>query len=144
MMTQFLRAAIAATVMSFASSSALAGDEEGVPVTVEVLDEMGLPIATAVVRHPDETFRHRVNAEDGRWSNSHLYLPNGDELTFEKGMTVQFEVSAPGYNNRFVEYIVRKRKNVLTVVLSKMELDLSEDEDMDDPVIQFGRDKPID
>ena len=47
MMTQFLRAAIAATVMSFASSSALAGDEEGVPVTVEVLDEMGLPIATA-------------------------------------------------------------------------------------------------
>ena len=59
-------------------------------------------------------------------------------------MTVYFEVSAPGYNNRFIEYVVRKRKNVILVVLPKMELDLSEDDDMDDPVIQFGRDKPID
>lgn len=144
MMTKTLRIAAGAVLLFASSGLAFAADDEGIPVTVEVMDEVGNPIPTAVVRHPEETFRHRVNAENGAWSNTSLWLPNGDELRFVKGMTVQFEVSAPGYNNRFVEYVVRKRKNVISVVLSKMELDLSEDDEMDDPVIQFGRDKPID
>ena len=143
-MTKTLRIAAGAMLLFASAGPAFAADDEGIPVTVEVKDEMGNPIPTAVVRHPEETLRHRVNAENGTWSNTSLFLPNGDELTFLKGMTVYFEVSAPGYNNRFIEYVVRKRKNVILVVLPKMELDLSEDDDMDDPVIQFGRDKPID
>jgi hypothetical protein len=45
-------------------------------------------------------------------------------------------------NQRFV-YLIKKRKNVVPVTLQKMDLS-SEDLEADDPVIQFGRDKPID
>jgi hypothetical protein len=126
-----------------AATPALAEDP-GIPVTVQVVDaETEEPVRTAVVRHPDEQDRHRVNTETGAWSGSVLYLPNGDELVFAKGMELKFEVSAPGYQNTAVTYTVRKRKNVFTVPLQKMEVDLSE-EDPEDIVIQFGRDKPID
>lgn len=125
------------------SSPALAKDDDGIPVTVEVLDTEGKPISTAVVRHPDEADRHRVNTETGRWSAAVLYLPNGDEIIFKKGMELEFEVSAPGYKNARVKYFVRKRKNLVPVVLEKMDFKLEVD-DEDDPVIQFGRDKPID
>ena len=126
------------------AAPAMAQDEVGVPVTVQVLDTVGQPVPTAVVRHPNEESRHRVNTETGKWTDSVLYLPNGDELIFEKGMELEFEISAPGYQNARVKYFVRKRKNLVPVVLQKMELDLTEDEEQDDPVIQFGRDKPID
>lgn len=119
-------------------------EEVGIPVTVQVTDEAGAPIPTAVVRHPEEADRHRVNTETGRWVASVLYLPDGSELVFEKGKELEFEVSAPGYANARVKYFVRKRKNLVPVVLQKMELKLEEDDDMEDPVIQFGRDKPID
>ena len=123
---------------------AVAADDVGIPVTVRVLDaETGLPIPTAVVRHPSEQDRHRVNTETGQWTESVLYLPDGSELIFDKGMTLEFEVSAPGYANQRVTYTVRKRKNVFEVMLPKMQIDLS-DEDPEDIVIQFGRDKPID
>lgn len=130
---------------AFATAPAVAADDSvGVPVTVEVLDVAGGPIATAVVRHPSEADRHRVNTETGRWTAQVLYLPNGDELIFEKGMELEFEVSAPGYKNARVKYFVRKRKNLVPVTLEKMEFEVSADEDVEDPVIQFGRDKPID
>lgn len=129
---------------SVLSAPAFAQDEVGIPVTVQVVDTQGQPISTAVVRHPDEESRHRVNTETGKWTDSVLYLPNGDELIFEKGMELEFEISAPGYQNARVKYFVRKRKNLVPVVLQEMELDLVEDDEMEDPVIQFGRDKPID
>lgn len=119
-------------------------DDVGVPVTIQVVDAAGTPIPTAVVRHPDEADRHRVNTETGKWVASVLYLPNGDEIVFEKGMELEFEISAPGYQNARMTYFVRKRKNLVTVVLEKMEIQLSNDDDLEDPVIQFGRDKPID
>ena len=73
-----------------------------------------------------------------------LYMPDGGEIVFQKGMELEFEVSAPGYQNMRVLYEVKKRKNLVEVTLQKMEIDqLMEDED-DDPVIQFGRDRPID
>ncbi len=125
------------------STPALA-DDIGVPVTVRVVDaETAVPVATAVVRHPNEQDRHRVNTETGAWVGSVLYMPNGDELVFEKGLFLEFEVSAPGYENTRVEYTVRKRKNVIEVPLAKMQIDMAE-EDPEDIVIQFGRDKPID
>ncbi len=119
-------------------------DDVGIEVTVHVTDINGEPIKTAVVRHRAEQDRHRVNTETGKWKTSVLYLPNGDEIVFEKGMELEFEVSAPGYNNSIISYIVRKRKNVVPAVLEKMDFDIEDDDDLDDPVIQFGRDKPID
>ena len=124
--------------------AAFAADEEGIPVTVRVVDaETTTPIATAVVRHPQEEDRHRVNTETGTWTGSVLYMPDGSEMFFTKGLTLEFEVSAPGYANQKVAYIVRKRKNVFDVPLTKMAIDMSE-EDPEDIMIQFGRDKPID
>jgi len=125
------------------ASPAFAADEEGIPVTVEVCDAEGQPISTAVVRHPEERHPHPVNTETGRWTAPALYLPDGSELLFAKGMELEFEVSAPGYKNARIKYFVRKRKNVVPVVLEKMDLDLDH-EDAEDPIIQFGRDKPID
>lgn len=127
-----------------ASSSPAFADEEGIPVTIRVVDrETALPISTAVIRHPKEQERHRVNTETGTWTDSVLYLPDGSEMLFLKGMELEFEVSAPGYANQSVVFTVRKRKNVFEVPLDKMSVDMSE-EDPEDIMIQFGRDKPID
>ena len=118
-------------------------DVAGVPVKVVVLDEAGAPIPTAVVRHPQEADRHRVNTYDGSWEAAVLYLPDGTELKFLKGMVLELEISAPGFVNQRIQYLIRKRKNVVEVQLARMQFDMQEEE-ADDPVIQFGRDKPID
>ena len=49
-----------------------------------------------------------------------------DELIFEKGMELEFEVSAPGYENASIVYVVRKRKNLAQVYLKQRHLSLSE------------------
>lgn len=141
-----MRTLLFATALLFASTTAWAqAEESGVEVRIQVIDSAGAPIPTAVVRHPEEVERHRVNTADGIYKASVLYMPNGDELFFEKGLTLEFEVSAPGYKNFHLTYVVKKRKNTFEVSLEKMALDLdSEEDEMDDPVIQFGRDKPID
>jgi hypothetical protein len=133
--------ALFVTITLMGSASAA---EDGIPVTVAVLDETGIPIPTAVVRHPKEADRHRVNTETGSWTAEILYMPNGDELVFLKNMELEFEVSAPGYENQFVKYIVRKRKNIITVTLVKMTFEDASDEEDDEIIIQFGRDKPLD
>ncbi|MBN2799597.1 MAG: hypothetical protein JXX28_10655 [Deltaproteobacteria bacterium] len=124
------------------SAPALAGDL-GLDVTIVVVDQAGAPIPTAVIRHPAEADRHRVNTSNGEWTTDVLYLPDGSELIFEKGMDLTLEISAPGYVTQKISYQIRKRKNRATVQLEKMSVIL-EDDEMDDPVIQFGRDKPID
>lgn len=118
--------------------------EEGIPVAVEVRDlDTKEIVKTAVVRHPEEAERHKVNTETGRWTEKVLYMSDGSELVFRKGMILTFEVSAPGYHNENVNYMVRKRKNVIPVSLRRMELSLEEDYE-NDPNINFGRDKPLD
>ena len=114
-------------------------DEEGVPITVKVIDEVGEPIPTAVIRHPDEADRHRVNSVTGEWSAPVLFLPDGGELIFTPGMTIRLEVSAPGYMTQIIQYDIRKRRNKLEVALTELEMD---PEDIAEPLIQFGRDKP--
>ena len=141
---RYLLTSIALLVAPFVVVAPALAEDVGIPVTVQVTDAMQLPIATAVVRHPSEQDRHRVNTETGKWVASVLYLPDGNELVFIKGMELEFEISAPGYKNARVTYFVRKRKNVVPVVLEKMEFDLESEDDVEDPVIQFGRDKPID
>lgn len=116
-------------------------DGQGVPVKVIVSDPEGKPIPTAVVRHPDEADRHRVNAVDGSWEASILYLPDGSELAFQPGLTLRLEVSAPGYNTMVIQYDVRKRGNKIPVELAPLQLDT---ETYEEPVLQFGRDNPRD
>jgi hypothetical protein len=137
-----ITAALAALL--FAAPAWAKDDEEGINVTVQVFDaETQTPIPTAVVRNPQEEERHRVNRELGTWTGNVFYMPDGTEVRFIKGATLQFEVSAPGYVNQIVGYTVRKRRNEFPVYLQKMEVDL-EEENPDDVMIQFGRDKPID
>ncbi len=113
--------------------------DEGVPVKVVVKDQGALPIATAVVRHPLEQDRHRVNSVDGSWETSVLYLPDGTELRFTPGQTLDLEISAPGYVTQVFQYQIRKRRNVIEVKLHKIE---NEVEQIEEPMITFGRDVP--
>jgi len=139
-MTRTLTFALALWPMFAAAAVA---QDDGIPVTVEVLGAEGEVIPTAVVRHPDEKEQHKVNTETGRWTERVLYMTDGSEFVFAKGEILAFEVSAPGYKNETVTYVVRKRKNLISVRLNKLNLDLSEDQDQS-PNINFGRDKPLD
>jgi hypothetical protein len=116
-------------------------DGEGTPVTVRVLDIEGAPVPTAVIRHPDEADRRRVNAVTGEWTGSVLYLPDGSEMIFTPGITLTLEISAPGYMTQIIQYDVRKRGNKVEITLPQLDLD---DVDVEEPLIQFGRDKPRD
>ena len=133
---------LAALIALTLGTPALAQDA-GIPVTVEVLhSKTGAVVPTAVVRHPDEAERHRVNTETGRWTEKVLYMKDGSELLFEKDLILKFEVSAPGFVNESVVYQVRKRKNVIQVFLEEMTFGDGPDED--EPALDFGRDKPLD
>ncbi len=117
------------------------GEGDGVPVTVTVLDIEGNPVPTAVIRHPEEADRRRENAVTGEWTGSVLYLPDGSEMIFTPGMSIQLEISAPGYMTQIIQYDIRKRGNKVEITLPKLEFD---EGDIEEPLIQFGRDKPRD
>jgi hypothetical protein len=116
-----------------------AKEESGVEVKVYVLNPEGEPISTAVVRHPQEMDRHRVNTQDGSWKATSLYLPDGSELRFTAGMDLDLEVSAPGFQTELIVYQVRKRKNVVQVTLQPIEMI---DDSLEEPIITFKQDKP--
>lgn len=120
--------------------------EPGIPLTIQVVDEGGQPVVSAQVRHPDEVEKHRVNTEDASWTGDVVYLPDG-ELVFAKKLEVPFEVSAPGYALQTVSFVVSKKakKNVHTVVLERLQIDLEADRGEDGgPSIGFKRDQPRD
>jgi len=116
-------------------------DGEGVPVTVVVVDLEGNPVPTAVIRHPDEADRRRVNAVTGEWTGQVLYLPDGSEMIFTPGMSLTLEISAPGFMTQVIQYDIRKRGNKVEIILPQIDLD---EDDVEEPLIQFGRDKPRD
>ena len=126
-------------LLGFLSPPALAKKNalEGVPVRVTVRDANGEPVPTAVVRHPKEADRHRVNAATGEWEASALYLPDGSDVTFAPGMTLELEVSAPGYLTQVVEHEVKKKKNRIDVGLEAIDLDPVDDAE---PILEFDRD----
>lgn len=111
----------------------------GTRVNVSVMDEESVAIPTAVIRHPDEADRHRVNSVDGSWEEEVLYMPDGTELIFEPGLVLFLEISAPGYETQVIQYEVRKRKNFVEVRLAKLNFD---DEEIEEPMMSFGRDTP--
>lgn len=115
------------------------GADAGVPIRVVVTDEAQKPIPTAVVRHPQEADRHRVNSVDGSWEASVLYMPDGTELRFASRMTVELEISAPGYVTQVLSYQVRRRHNVVEVKLAPLVMD---DTTLEEPPTSFGRDEP--
>lgn len=130
-----------ALALCLAPGPAAAKDDAkaGVPVKVVVLDQEQRPIPTAVVRHPQEADRHRVNSVDGSWEASVLYLPDGSELAFKPRETIELEISAPGYVTQVLSYQVRRRHNVVEVALPPLVMD---DSTVDEPSISFGRDEP--
>lgn len=136
-----LRRLVMLLVALVAASPAFAKgkDDQGVPVKVVVLDPDRKPIPTAVVRHPQEADRHRVNSVDGSWETSALYMPDGSELRFTPGMSLDLEISAPGYTTQVIQYQVRKRRNVIEIKLAPIQMDV---ETIEEPVISFGRDEP--
>jgi len=138
-LVRWLAPTLVAALLLAAPAYAKKKEGEGVAVKVVVSDEEGAPVSTAVVRHPDEADRHRVNAVDGSWEASVLYMPDGTELVFQPGLVLRLEVSAPGYMTQVLQYDVRKRNNKISVTLSKLEL---ESEEIEEPVLQFGRDRP--
>ncbi len=137
----FMAGLVMAALLIPGSAMAKKKKGDGVAVKVIVTAETGEPVSTAVIRHPDEADRHRVNAVDGSWEASVLYMPDGTELVFEPGVTLRLEISAPGYMTQVIQYDVRKRNNKIPVSLSLLEL---ESEEIEEPVIQFGRDRPRD
>lgn len=130
---------LAAALLFGGAGPAFAKGDEGVPVVVVVQDEAGQPIRTAVVRHPEEADRHRVNSVDGSWEASVLFMPDGTELRFTPGMMLDLEISAPGYMTQVFQYQVRKRRNTVAVKLVAIEMDT---EQIEEPIITFKQDKP--
>ena len=127
----------------FTVSPTAQANDPGLPVVVQVVDSEGEPIRTAVIRNPLETDRHQVNRINGEWEATTLYLDGGAEIPFKRGMEVDFEVSAPGFQSTSVSMALKKRKNVYTVTLQQMKVTDGDDEVGDIPVA-FGRDIPRD
>lgn len=123
------------------TAPAIAADAVGIPVKVIVTDIEGKPVTTAVIRQPQEADRHKVNTFDGSWQADVLYLPDGSELVFTKGSTLELEISAPGYLNSHVNYLIRGRKNVIPITLELMPPPSFDD---DEVIVPFGRDVPLD
>ena len=138
----------AGLVVSTSAYAKKTDDQPGIPLIVQVLEKVPegekrepAPIPTAKVRNPEEKDPHPVNTMTGEWTGRVMYLQDGTEVIFEKDMPLTFEISAPGYLTQKITYVMRKRKNKVVVMLEKMSLNL-DDEEEEDPVIQFGRDKP--
>lgn len=116
--------------------------EGGIPVRVEVTDGLGQPVQTAVVQSPDEDVRHEVNKVDGSWEGTKIYTADGTAVVFEPGLALRLAVSAPGYRTQDVEYVVRKKKNVVVVTL--VTLPATSSDPRVDPTVGFDHDDPID
>jgi len=139
---EWMMATAMAAMLVFAPV-ALAGSKsgDGTRVRIQVLDQEGAPVQTAVIRHPEEADRHRVNSVDGTWEDEVLYLPDGSPLLFLPGEVLVFEISAPGYETTVISYQVRRRGNDVKVTLAALAYDSG---DIDEPMMSFGRDVPRD
>jgi hypothetical protein len=89
---------------------------------VVVVDAAGAPIPTATVRFSDELENHRVNTMTGRWRGTVRYLPDGTVAAFNRDDLVAFEVFAPGYDRRTLQYRVGRKRNEVRVPLAPLQL----------------------
>lgn len=128
--------------ITLAITPAFARDEEGVPITIHVVDASNSkPIPNAWVRVPDTEGRRRVDPASGSWTASYLYTYDGAEYFFLRGMMLEFTISAPGYSSKVAQYRVKARRNELTVALPPIEI---EDNQLDTEIDWFKRNLPDD
>jgi hypothetical protein len=113
-----------------------------IPITLQVVNERGAPIPTASIRHPKEAMLHTVNHVTARWTADALNLLDGTRVPFTNKQMLTLEITAPGYQSAHITFQIRKRKNVMTVVLPFMSSE-ADSEKEDDPIVQFRRSKPI-
>jgi hypothetical protein len=132
---------LTAVVFTVAGCATTPQGEVGTIVQVTVEDSEGDPVPTAVIRHPEEADRHRVNTVTGVWEEEVLYLPDGTELIFEPGLLLYLEISAPRYVSQTIQYEVKRRRNRVVVTLETLEI---EESVIDAPMMSFGRDRAID
>jgi hypothetical protein len=132
---------LAVLVFAFTGCATTPQGEVGTIVQVTVQDAEGDPIPTAVIRHPEEADRHRVNTVTGVWEEEVLYLPDGTELIFEPGLLLYLEISAPRYVSQTIQYEVKTRRNRVVVTMEELEI---EEAVIDAPMMSFGRDRAID
>ena len=118
-----IRSACAFALLLAVPGSGLAAsdDDEGVPVRITVVDPEERPIPHAWVRVPDTEGGRLVDPETGVWEARYLYAYDGMEIFFERGMTLEFTISAPGHATRVARYKIRGGKNQLTVVLPDLD-----------------------
>ena len=141
-MRQLFATVVMALLVGCLKTGGVESDEPGIPLTLKVVNAEGKVIPSAVIRHPEEQERHRVNTYDGTWTASWLIMPDGRELVFERDLLLEFEISAPGYLNKPVVYVMKRRKNSVEIILDPMDFSFEEDE-LDEPEIGFGVDKPL-
>ena len=109
-----------AASMAGPSAPAEAAEPE-ISLTIRVTDaQTDAPLSTAVIQHPREPDRHHVNTDSGEWATGVLYMRDGSELPFVKGMVVALEISAPGYAPKRVDHTLRRKRNTLAIALDKL------------------------
>lgn len=126
---------IGATALLSASTQAYAADK-GRPVTIRVVDSMGMPVSNAKVRVPRTEGMTEVN-RNGEWTETMLYTIEGDEFVFKKNEWIVFNVSAPEFHARSVKYRIRGRMNYVEVALREMPDALEEVEDDSELLIKW-------
>ena len=94
---------------------------------IEVRDPQEAPIPTAAVRFLAEGECHAVDGE-GTWTGEGMLLSDGSEVLFVRGMTLHFDVLAPGYRPLLGSYVLRGgRSDRVEVVLEPMDLTIAPD-----------------
>ncbi|MBW1878630.1 MAG: carboxypeptidase regulatory-like domain-containing protein [Deltaproteobacteria bacterium] len=117
------------------SSVAFAKTDEGIPLTVLVVDESGQPIPNAWVRIPDTEGRRRTDPS-GTWTASFVYTYDGAEVFFQRGMVLELTISAPGFASRLARYRVKAHRNELTVPMKRIKFERPE---IDAEIVWFKR-----
>lgn len=118
-MQRVVRSVLALALVAGLSTSAVAEDQKGRPVTIRIVDEQGATLPNATVRVPGTEGKRRVT-RIGEWTESMLYTIEGDEFVFRKSEFVEFHIAAPEYHARSIKYKVRGRMNYVEVALKRM------------------------
>jgi len=92
-------------------------------LTIEVTNSEAQPVPTTLIMFEREQELHRVNKLTGTWEGEALYLPDGTDWVFAKGVSVNLLVTAPGYAvTRQTIELTKKRKNQAAVVIRPLDL----------------------
>jgi len=115
---------------------------EGVPLVITVVDGLtGKPIPFATLRETQEKTLKMVDRATGQLALTRLEPSYNDMVPLKKGMVLTIEVTAAAYEPKQVEYTMRRRGNRLLIPLTPMKIAPNIGSE---PVLQFGRDRPLD